>query len=121
MHSEAGFLPELSRWWAHPDAGGAPWPLLPADSRPRPAPYFNQTPGQLQPTWQRGRPFLPASFTLGHVPEERHPAPTHPTSCAGGNQRDKAGAVAIRQPYLRVIGFQEDVLNGDTARRPTFT
>ena len=40
---------------------------------------------------------------------------------AGGNQRDKAGAVAIRQPYLRVIGFQEDVLNGDTARRPTFS
>ncbi|PSC72741.1 DNA replication licensing factor MCM5 [Micractinium conductrix] len=39
----------------------------------------------------------------------------------GGNQRDKAGAVAIRQPYLRVIGFQEDVLNGDTARRPTFS
>lgn len=39
----------------------------------------------------------------------------------GGNQRDKGGAVAIRQPYLRVIGFQEDVLNGDTARRPTFT
>ena len=44
-----------------------------------------------------------------------------PCTCdAGGNQRDKAGAVAIRQPYLRVIGFQEDVLNGDTARRPTF-
>jgi hypothetical protein len=39
----------------------------------------------------------------------------------GGNQRDKAGAVAIRQPYLRVVGFQEDVLNGDTARRPTFS
>jgi hypothetical protein len=29
--------------------------------------------------------------------------------------------VAIRQPYLRVVGFQEDVLNGDSARRPTFT
>lgn len=40
---------------------------------------------------------------------------------AGGNKRDKQGSVAIRQPYLRVIGFQEDVLNGDTARRPTFT
>ena len=39
----------------------------------------------------------------------------------GGNQRDKGGAVAIRQSYLRVVGFQEDVLNGDTARRPTFT
>ncbi len=51
------------------------------------------------------------------------PAPHPPTPLygAGGNQRDKAGAVAIRQPYLRVIGFQEDVLNGDTARRPTFT
>ena len=45
----------------------------------------------------------------------------HAPRRAGGNQRDKAGAVAIRQPYLRVIGFQEDVLNGDTARRPTFT
>eukprot|EP00887_Chlorella_sp_A99_P001470 scaffold8.g1470.t1 len=40
---------------------------------------------------------------------------------SGGNKRDKAGAVAIRQPYLRVVGFQEDVLNGDTARRPTFS
>ena len=39
----------------------------------------------------------------------------------GGNQRDKAGTVAIRQPYLRIVGFQEDVLNGDTARRPTFS
>ena len=39
---------------------------------------------------------------------------------AGGKSRDKAGAVAIRQPYLRVIGFQEDVLNGDTARTPVF-
>lgn len=52
-------------------------------------------------------------------PAPPHPAP--PALHAGGNSRDKAGAVAIRQPYLRVIGFQEDVLNGDTARRPTFS
>ena len=39
---------------------------------------------------------------------------------AGGKSRNKAGAVAIRQPYLRVVGFQEDVLNGDTARTPVF-
>lgn len=51
----------------------------------------------------------------------KSPPSRPPCPFAGGNQRDKAGAVAIRQPYLRVIGFQEDVLNGDTARRPTFT
>jgi len=43
------------------------------------------------------------------------------TSKEGGKSRDKGGAVAIRQPYLRIVGFQEDVLNGDTARAPTFT
>jgi DNA replication licensing factor MCM5 len=38
-----------------------------------------------------------------------------------GGKPDGAGAVAVRQSYLRVVGFQEDVLNGDTARRPTFS
>lgn len=71
------------------------------------------------------------AHALRQTPKPRTPhrpfaSPTCPPTpwahlCAGGNQRDKAGAVAIRQPYLRVIGFQEDVLNGDTARRPTFT
>lgn len=34
---------------------------------------------------------------------------------------DQSANVAVRQPYLRIVGFQEDVLNGDTARRPTFS
>jgi DNA replication licensing factor MCM5 len=36
-------------------------------------------------------------------------------------KRNGQGGVAVRQPYLRIVGFQEDVLNGDTARRPTFS
>lgn len=64
-----------------------------------------------------------AALRPGRVPSV---ASTNPRNVpaplqSGGKQRDKAGAVAIRQPYLRVVGFQEDVLNGDTARRPTFT
>ena len=43
------------------------------------------------------------------------------SSGGGSSKRDTAGANAVRQPYLRVVGFQEDVCNGDTARRPTFT
>lgn len=38
-----------------------------------------------------------------------------------GKARERAGAVALRQSYLRIVGFQEDVMNGDTARRPTFS
>ncbi|KAK2080399.1 hypothetical protein QBZ16_000252 [Prototheca wickerhamii] len=38
-----------------------------------------------------------------------------------GRGGDRAGGAAIRQTYIRVVGFQEDVLNGDTARRPTFS
>lgn len=74
------------------------------------------------------REWDPAAWRLSGVQHPTHApahAPTHPRvslpCTGGGNQRDKAGAVAIRQPYLRVIGFQEDVLNGDTARRPTFS
>jgi DNA replication licensing factor MCM5 len=40
---------------------------------------------------------------------------------AGGKRGGDKGGVAVRQPYLRIVGFQEDVLNGDTARRPTFS
>ena len=67
-------------------------------------------------------PHLPsylAPAVRGPRPNAHPPAP--PPIAGGGNQRDKGGAVAIRQSYLRVVGFQEDVLNGDTARRPTFT
>ena len=40
----------------------------------------------------------------------------------GKRSGDKGAAtVAVRQPYLRIVGFQEDVLNGDTARNPTFS
>ena len=39
----------------------------------------------------------------------------------GRGNKDKGGAIAVRQPYLRVVGFQENVLNGDNARAPTFT
>lgn len=39
----------------------------------------------------------------------------------GSRKGDKSFTVAVRQPYLRIIGFQEDVLNGDTARKPTFS
>lgn len=39
----------------------------------------------------------------------------------GSKKGDQATTVAVRQPYLRIVGFQEDVLNGDTARRPTFS
>jgi len=40
----------------------------------------------------------------------------------GKRSGDKGAAtVAVRQPYLRIVGFQEDVLNGDTARKPTFS
>ncbi|KDD74918.1 mini chromosome maintenance complex MCM2/3/5 protein, partial [Helicosporidium sp. ATCC 50920] len=35
---------------------------------------------------------------------------------AGGRE-----AVAVRQPYLRIVGFQEDVLRGDGSRVPTFS
>lgn len=38
-----------------------------------------------------------------------------------GKKGDKGATVAVRQPYLRIVGFQEDVLNGDTARNPTFS
>ena len=38
-----------------------------------------------------------------------------------GRKNGSSSTVALRQPYLRIVGFQEDVLNGDTARRPTFT
>jgi len=40
---------------------------------------------------------------------------------AGNRSGDQSKNVAVRQPYLRIVGFQEDVLNGDTARRPTFS
>lgn len=43
---------------------------------------------------------------------------SHDRSAKKGNG---AAAVAVRQPYLRIVGFQEDVLNGDTARKPTFS
>lgn len=38
-----------------------------------------------------------------------------------GSKKGDGATVAVRQPYLRIVGFQEDVLNGDTARRPTFS
>lgn len=38
-----------------------------------------------------------------------------------GRTNSQNKAVAVRQPYLRIVGFQEDVLNGDTARRPVFS
>ena len=72
-----------------------------------------------------GWPWLARSVRLppAHLPSYMAPCPPRapPHRAGGGNQRDKGGAVAIRQSYLRVVGFQEDVLNGDTARRPTFT
>lgn len=34
--------------------------------------------------------------------------------------KDGKGAVAIRQPYLRVVGLEEDI-EGDSHNSPTFT
>lgn len=34
--------------------------------------------------------------------------------------RDGKGAIAIKQPYLRVVGLEEDI-EGDSHNSPTFT
>lgn len=62
--------------------------------------------------------------TQAHAPT--HIAPTRYThTCtqskeAGGNKNDKRGAVALRQPYLRVVGLQEDSA-ADGSGAPVFT
>lgn len=45
---------------------------------------------------------------------------TESTDALASPLQDKAGAVAVRQPYLRVVGLEEDT-EGNSRSMPTFT